>query len=700
MKHTSHLNPSRLAALFLAACTPAFAATSTLDSAPSTATAKSKSATTSTKATASKSDTTKAAAKPAAPLLIPTPQSPAAATAPDTDVTTLPPVTVTAATRTTQTPDTTATTTTVLTHAYLDANKFVLVPDALQMVPGLSAITSGSPGGNTSVFVHGLDANQTLLTIDGRRQSAGLFSTLDNIGNLTLDNIDQIEVVRTPVATAQGGGAMGGVINLVTLSGRGLTTPEGSVSEEAGSFNTFRESAQSRGAFGNFDYAIAGSRQDSIYPALSTGTPGPFGSPGFAEQADQFRNSAYRGNFGYQVTPDIYVDLHTAYNDTYTSAPGPFAFPDPTANLRTEDWFLSPEIVAKVTDFYSTQLYYTYDQRRQAYVDPYNEQLFGGQGNLTRTQINTHSVDWQNNFQLAHNWSVTAGLQGDSRDFYQFDNGLGMDNFDGHNANLGGYIMSQWQPLLGLNVLTSGRYDAYSQFGGAFTWRQGVTYTVAPTKTIVHASVSRAYTPPSLQDLYLSIPAFGFYANPDLNPVTDLGWEIGVEQPLWDDRITPSVTYFHNDIKNEIVSAPIAPFTTMQENINKATTDGVEIGVTVKPWTNVTANVNYTYLTTTDDTNFVRLAKRPRNSLNFSGTWNPIAPLTLTIGGSWVVDRESPALTDVPDYFVLRATGSYQINKTVSIWVRGENLTDRNYQANPGFYSPSMACYGGIKLSF
>jgi vitamin B12 transporter len=64
------------------------------------------------------------------------------------------------------------------------------------------------------------------------------------------------------------------------------------------------------------------------------------------------------------------------------------------------------------------------------------------------------------------------------------------------------------------------------------------------------------------------------------------------------------------------------------------------------------------------------------------------------------LDAISGAQEDAPDYFLLRASATYQINKNVSIWVRGENLTDRNYQPALGFLAPGIAGYGGIRVSF
>lgn len=601
----------------------------------------------------------------------------------------------------------------MLTHQYLEDGKYIDVAGALQQVPGLSVIASGNQGAQTSVFIHGMDSNQTLVTVDGRRQPVGISGADDNLTNLTLDNVDQIEVVRTPTTNVNGGSAAGGVINVVTLSGRGLSTPESSAFFEAGSFDTFREGGESRGTVGNFDYAVSGSRQDSIFPALSTGDAANFTS-GFTGQADQYRNTSFRGNFGYQITPSVYVDLHSAYSNSYTSSPNQFVFPNPTASLTIEDWNLSPEVVAKVTDFYSTKLYYLHDQQRQASNDPYTlaqalEFGFSPQGDVTRLQVNTDSVDWQNDFELAHNWTVTAGIQGDNRHDYQYDTGLGVRTFDEHDNNIGGYISSQWQPIDGLNVLNSGRYDAYSQFAGTFTWREAVSYQIAPTKTIVHASVARAFTPPPLQDRVVFFPnAFGpnYYPNPNLAPETSLGWEAGVEQPLWDNRITPSVTYFHNDLKNEIANARLPSGDFMEENIGQATTDGVEVGLKLQPWSTVHVNLGYTYLNAVNDDTQLRLVRRARNSLVFSGTWDALPQLTFTLGGNWVVGRQDinydPPYNQIvaPDYFILRASATYRINKYVSIWIRGENLTDRNYQPAYGYYGQAIAGYGGVKVEF
>jgi vitamin B12 transporter len=592
----------------------------------------------------------------------------------------MPNIVVSAATRNEQAPNTTATDTTVVTQEDLEAQNYQGVAAALREVPGLAVVPTGVPGQLTSVFIHGTDSNQTLFTIDGRPQAVGLSGGYD-FTNLTLDNVAQIEVVKTPVSAVQGGSATGGVINLVSLNGRGLDKPVSSVSFEGGSFDTFREQVQSRGSVGKFDYAVSASNLDSAMDRSN----------------ENYENTVYRGNFGYQAAPDIYVDVHTGWSQADAGSPNTIETPDPVAHLLTANFFISPEVSAKVTDFYTTKVYYNHDQTRQTFHDNFTDFATFQFPASTRLQLNTDSYDWQNNLQLARNWQVTAGVQGSVMTAWQFDDIAGMRTIDNTLTNTGVYAQSQWQPLTGLNVLSSIRYDVYSDYSNALSWRQGVTYEIAPTKTVIHASGASSYTPPSAEDLY-----FPGFSNPSLKPESALGWEAGVEQPFFDGRLTPSATYFHNDINNYILS--LAP-NFLPENVGSVTTEGVDIDIAAKPTDELKLDLNYTYLTAENNTEDIRLVRRPRNSLNFTAIYTPIKPLTLTLGGSWVVGREDIdpvtfAQEDAPDYFTLRASATYTINKNVTVWMRGENLTNEHYEPVLGYPALGVGGYGGIKVSF
>ncbi len=583
----------------------------------------------------------------------------------------------------------TATSSTVITRQDFENNQYISVAQALMSVPGLAVVPSGVPGQVTSVFTRGTDSNMTLFTIDGRHQPVGLDGAYD-FTNLTLDNIDQIEVVRTPSSSLQGGSATGGLINLVSLTGRGLATPVSSAYFEGGSFGTFRENIQSRGAAGNFDYAVSASNEDADMNRPN----------------ENYRNTVYRGNFGYQITPDVYFDLHTGYSLANAGSPNSIYTPDPVARLQTQDWFISPEVTAKITDFYTTKLFYNHDEQHQDFNDIYTSpDGFSIVPQNTALKITTESIDWQNNFQIARNWQITAGIQADNSEVNQFTGiddfayplpVLGQTTLENSLSNIGGYAESQWQPIEGLNVLSSVRDDQYSDYDGAVSWRQGVSYQVAPTKTIIHASGASSYTPPSLQDLYY--PGF---SNPDLKPEKSLGWEVGVAQPLADGKVTPSATYFHNSITDYIQDdANFIP-----QNIGRATTEGAEIDIKAMPIDQLTLDLNYTYLTANNDTADIRLVRRPRNSLNFTAVWTPIQPVTFSIGGSYVdggedYDAVTFAQVHAQDYFVLRASATYRLDKYVTLWVRGENLTDDHYQPVLGYPALGLGGYGGIKVSF
>src|SRR5262249_9293075 len=75
-------------------------------------------------------------------------------------------------------------------------------------------------GDNTSsINLRGLGANQTLIVVDGRRLpglASGFNSLQPDINGIPLAAIERIEVLPSTASGIYGGGATGGVINIVT----------------------------------------------------------------------------------------------------------------------------------------------------------------------------------------------------------------------------------------------------------------------------------------------------------------------------------------------------------------------------------------------------------------------------------------------------------------------------------------------------
>ena len=104
---------------------------------------------------------------------------------------------------------------TVIDSETIEAKQVKTVLEVLRDVPGLDVRQSGGPGGNTSVFMRGGNSSHTLVMIDGVQVNSptnGLFDFAD----LTVDNIDRIEVIRGPQSTLYGSDAIGGVIHIIT----------------------------------------------------------------------------------------------------------------------------------------------------------------------------------------------------------------------------------------------------------------------------------------------------------------------------------------------------------------------------------------------------------------------------------------------------------------------------------------------------
>ena len=245
------------------------------------------------------------------------------------------------------------------------------------------------------------------------------------------------------------------------------------------------------------------------------------------------------------------------------------------------------------------------------------------------------------------------------------------------------------------------RYDDNTWFGSKVTYRFAPAYLLKETGTKFKGSIGTGFKPPTLSEMFQSFPDFGFFANPNLRPETNLGWDVGFEQAAVRDQLVFGATYFHNNITNLIETDA-----TSYLNIGRAVTDGVESFVAYRPFSTLTLRLDYTYTQATDEMTHLELLRRPKNKESLNTAWQATDRLalnaTLLSVSSWAdVNRDGsiPRLRAL-GYATLDLAGSYTITGHWALTARIDNLFKRHYQNPVAFDQPTLGAFAGIKTRF
>jgi len=551
------------------------------------------------------------------------------------------------------------------------------VADALRAVPGLSVVQTGTPGQLTSVFMRGLPSEDMQVLLDGIPINQGL-AGLFNFSDLTIDDLGRVEVVRGPQSTLYGPRALAGVIQLFTKQGAG--PPGVTLSTEGGSYGTFRESLQSDGKIDIFDYSIGASRLDTDN----------------ARPNNQYRNSAVTADIGFSSNDEFRAGALMLYSLSDAGNPNTIFDPRPLDNLLTERWLIGPHFDWKPTDWWEQKLIFDYDNERQ--VNDPNQDGFVGP---TRALFGRTTVDYQNNVRPISWLTLTNGFfynrvsANQERPFVLF----GPTFISDFTTEIGGFLQATAN-IDNFVFVAGGRIDSFNQFGDIWTYRIASSYKIDKTDTTLHSSVATGFSPPSSQD-----KIFGM--NFGLRPEKDFGWDAGIEQRLWERRVTVGATYFHNDLSNVIGFN--GQFRTL--NLGAAETQGVETELHATPITDLTFAASYTYLEAekTDSANIAqlpgaRLPRRPRNEVYVSGSYLWCKKLRTTVEAKFVNAREELRFGapnfDIEDYNFVNFAAEYEINPHMSIFGRIDNLTGEHYAEVFGFPNLGTAAYAGMKVRF
>ncbi|MFF8801234.1 MULTISPECIES: TonB-dependent receptor plug domain-containing protein [unclassified Methylobacterium] len=589
---------------------------------------------------------------------------------------------------------------TVLTERTLEQQQRRTVPDALQQVPGLNVVQTGGPGGQTSVFIRGANSNHTKVLIDGidatdPSNGNGSF----DFGQLLTDDLARIEVLRGPQSGLYGSDAIGGVVSFTTKRGEGPA--RASLRLEGGSFGTFNQSGRISGSENGFDYSVSVSHFRAAATPVTPPNLVPFGRP---IHPNFYDNETVSAKFGYQFTDTFRINSVTRFINSRLLLTGDdfSTFPAAPAAFRSEaavqQVFTRNE--AEWTPFagFHNILAINYSNlfnRQQGPLDPLaTPDATTGLGERTR-------FEYRGDYLLSPGNIVLFGAQRDEESLFTTSPGSVPDSLRARNGNTAGYGEVQLTPFDRAFLVANLRHDENDQFGPATTFRVAPSYILPFSDTRLKGSVGTGFKAPTLSQLYQSFPAFNFFANPNLKPEESLGYDAGFEQPLGD-RVLVGATYYRNDFTNLINTN--ASFTS-NENVGKAVSYGAEAFVSVRFSETLSGRVDYTNTVTKNEITGQELLRRPRHKGSATAFWNPLPGLTFSgtviVLGSFVDgnrDFSVPRLKN-PGFTLVNLAVNYDVNETVSVFGRIDNLFDRRYENPTGFLGPGLAVYGGVRLT-
>ncbi len=591
---------------------------------------------------------------------------------------------------------------TVLTGEWLEANQIRYVADALRQVPGFSVSRTGAYGGLTQVRVRGAEANQLLVMVDGIDVSEAGQGEFD-FSSLLVDDIERIEILRGPQSAFWGSKAMAGVINVITrraardgywVSGR----------SEAGTDGTWLGGVSLSGGDTNYDIALSGQFRNT----------GGFNVSDFGTEKDGDRNATFNGKFTVDLTPDLSLDgtLRYVHRDSEIDAQD-YAFGSPTYGqvLDTDDETKTRELfgstgatLVSLDGALTQKARFTFGDTERSYYEHGARSTWDEGGRYTGTYQASYEFDTPGVLGATHQF--TGGYEWERETFLPSHL---TDRLSRSSNSLVGQYRGEFLDQFSVNAAV--RQDYNDAFADSRTYSLSGAWHVPGTEARLHASVGTGVTNPTFYEQFGYVPSM-FVGNPGLRPEESLGWDIGLEHGFFDRALVVDVTYFNQNLTNEIITSYAGPLPTPVNLDGESERQGVELTATLNLTSGLTATATYTYVDATEPSPVggapLREVRRPEHSgsLNVAyrfheGRGRVFGEIVFN-GAMTDLDFSTYPSTRVTldDYTLVNVGGSYSFSDSFEAYGRVENLFDEDYEEVLGYNSQGRVAFIGLRGRF
>lgn len=591
---------------------------------------------------------------------------------------------------------------TVITREELEKLKKTTVLEVLEAIHGLNVIQNGPPGSSASVFIRGAKSEDTKVLLDGIELNEPMTPGRSfDMSHILIENIDRIEIIKGPQSTLYGSDAVGGVVNIITRQERGK--PKFHISSQGGSYGTLSNHAEISGSSKQITYALGTAFiRTTGFSAASVSYAGN-------QEEDGYRNLTFSGKLGLYLSNNQEIDLQVrtvnarAEIDNFGGDHGddPNHVMDYTSLFFKGSFrslFLKNRLESKID-----LAYITHNRDFDNPEDP----LHPLETSRSEFKSDLLKLSWENNLFIHATNTITFGLEyslerGKSESESQDSWGSFSSIFPQQNARNTGIFLQDKLSIDGQFFTTAGlRFDHHDEAGSALTFRVAPGYFIQESGTRLRASLGSGFKAPTLYQLYAPRTQFGLIGNMDLEPERSLGWDFGIDQTLFLDRLSLSLTYFSNTYWSLIDF----DFAQGYINVKEASSQGAELSISLRPVNMLKITATYSHTKAVDKETGEYLLRRPQDkiSVDLNLDWLPNGHISVSLlhtgkcedsfFSGWIAKR-----VEIPGYTLLHAILSYDISSHIQPFLRINNLLDEKYEMIKGFGTPGFSVYGGIKL--
>jgi vitamin B12 transporter len=515
---------------------------------------------------------------------------------------------------------------TVINRDKIENSVYNSVGDLLGRQQGIYLVGANqTPGTNQSLFLRGANSNQVAVMVDGVRiTDPSSPNNVVDLSELSLTNVERIEIIEGSHSTLFGGAAIGGVVNIITRKNQ-VAGVHGWVGVQAGSFGngsgTLSPQAEVNYSLNNGFY-INGSVFNQTVKGLNASIDTLKGAK--APDKDGFRKTDAYLKAGYRKKG---WDAFASYKNNRQRAEidnGPYqdddnnylAFHRDLVNYGVAYSFSPLWKVSAIGSWTGSKRLNENDSSRTD-ATHFDGNYFKGtyRGNLSTNEV-------QANFRhKAVNALLGSGYFAETMSFNTFFYSSSFGGFESKTnydtlktQTTTRYIFAQTRfhggPREKLGLTVGGRLSRHSLFGNFGTFE--VNPSVRLTRTsLLFASVSSGFNAPSLYQLFDPTRGFGAYTgrgNKALKPEKSISAELGFKKEF-DSGSYLTASVFHTEVKHSIEYVYLWNKNTAIDqlsfadyrgdtyiNITQQNVSGVEVAGTAAVNTKLSLSGNFTWL--------------------------------------------------------------------------------------------------------